>query len=319
MGAALSTLQVPSSADTYSAALEGLVGVDEVILRRNRELPTVYGSGVKYATPEHRCWRYPNEIARDGWGDCEGLSAWRAAELRVTGADPGARVKVYKTSRNRYHAIVVRGDGWVEDPSIVCGMSQHPFQPWTERDVNRINRPWPREASIIVGGDDDTPGFPTPSFDVVKHADGYSSILRLPYANSDNALYAISSISPDGETAARKGVNLTRDLAAHLNDDPYTLAQLNPYSAQAVQTLARPDVQTALKAGQATAQQHGGGGGILAWPGNFLEQPGVSSVVSQLGPYGAIAAGLINNPAARGIRHLSHEVAQHIPLIGWLF
>jgi hypothetical protein len=235
----------------------------------------------------------------------------------VSGADPAAHVEVYKTAPLRWHAIVVRGDGMVEDPSIVCGMPQHPFQPKTVRDVNTINRQWPQRATIVVGGDDYTD--PRPTFNVVKHGDGFSSILRLPYADNNNALYAMSSVSPDAATAAQRGVNLTRDLSAQLNDDPYALAQLNPYSAQAVQTLARPDVQTVLQAGKTQTQQHGGGGGILAWPGNFLEQPGVSSVVQQLGPYGAIAAALINNPAARGIRHVSHDIFRQIPLLGNLF
>lgn len=291
------------------------MGVDEVILRRNRDLPTVYGSGVKYAVPPHGTWRYPHEICRDGWGDCEGLSAWRAAELRVSGADPAARVQVYKTAPRRWHAIVIRGDGWVEDPSVICGMRAHTHMPWTERDVDRINRPWPRNGAIIIGGDDTSSPFP--SFDVVKHADGYSSILRFPTADEQNALYALSSVSPNSATAAQRGINMARDLSAQINDDPYTLAQLNPYSAQAVQTLARPDVQAGLKAAQNVSQQRSGG--ILAKPGDFLEQPGISNVVSTLGPWGAIAAGLINNPLARGARHVSHDIFRHIPLFGSLF
>src|SRR6185295_3365087 len=113
VGSALPRLNVPSSAATYSAALEGLCGVDEVILRRDPTIPPVYNSGVRYAIKKHNVWRYPDEMIGDGWGDCEGLSCWRTAELRVSGADPGACPLVYKTGPRRWHAVIGRSDGWL--------------------------------------------------------------------------------------------------------------------------------------------------------------------------------------------------------------
>lgn len=317
MGSALSHLNVPSSAATYSAALEGLVGVDEVILRRNPEMPHVYGAGVRYGLKGHNIWRYPHEMIGDGWGDCEGLSCWRTAELRVSGADPDARVMVYRTGPRKWHAVVGRGDGWVEDPSIVCGMREKVGMPWTVREVLERERPWPRESMMVVGAIDDAfnDAF-LPSFDVVKHGDGYTGVLKLPMADGKNALIANTSLSKSQSEAVQKGQNITRDLTAVLAADPYALAELNPYSATAVKALGDPDVQAVAKGVAAQSKKESG---VLAKPGDLLESPEITRIVSKLGPYGAIAAGIISNPVARGIRQASHSVFKKIPGLGKLF
>ena len=61
-------------------------------------------------------------VAKRGWGDCDDLAPWRAAELRVTGQDPEAYSYVYPSGPHRWHAIVRRGDGSDEDPSRAAGM-----------------------------------------------------------------------------------------------------------------------------------------------------------------------------------------------------
>lgn len=310
MGSALKALNVPSSAETFSAALEGLVGVDEVLLRRNPDLPPVYEAGVEYKLPPHRVWRYPNEIVRDGWGDCEGLSCWRAAELRVSGADPDARVLAYRSGPRRYHAVVARGDGWIEDPSIVCGMREHAGMPWTVQEVLNHQQQWPRQAQVVVGATaDEAFDEYLPSFDVVKHADGYTGVLKLPTADGKSVLIANTSVSPNAAAAIEKGRNLSRDVSAVINSDPEALAQMNPYSAVAVKTLSDPQVQANLRSNK----------GILTQTGDLLERPEVTAMISKLGPWGAVAAGIINNPLARGARHVSHDAFRKIPLLGKLF
>jgi hypothetical protein len=57
-----------------------------------------------------------------GWGDCDDLAAWHAAGLRATGEDPGARPFVYQSGPRRWHAVVQRSDGIVDDPSRWAGM-----------------------------------------------------------------------------------------------------------------------------------------------------------------------------------------------------
>lgn len=134
MSKALSaSLEVPSSPGTYSAALEGLTRVNEVLMKRE-PVPPLYVTGarweVRQGDPSETRWRYAPDVAGEGWGDCQDLSAYRAAELRVTGEDPKAEVRVYPTGVNRYHAVVARGNGAVEDPSVILGMdpiSEAPF------------------------------------------------------------------------------------------------------------------------------------------------------------------------------------------------
>lgn len=57
-----------------------------------------------------------------GWGDCDDLAPWRAASLRVTGEDPDATAIVRRSGPGRWHAIVRRDDGRIDDPSLAAGM-----------------------------------------------------------------------------------------------------------------------------------------------------------------------------------------------------
>lgn len=57
-----------------------------------------------------------------GWGDCDDLAPWHAASLRVTGEDPDAEAIVKRSGNKRWHAVVQRGDGSIDDPSTEAGM-----------------------------------------------------------------------------------------------------------------------------------------------------------------------------------------------------
>lgn len=114
-------LTIPARSAAFDAALEGLTRVDEHLLETGR-FPPLYSAGVVYRKEPRELWRHVADVYSEGWGDCEDLAAWRAAELRVSGQDPDASVGTYRSGRRRYHAIVVRGDGSVEDPSRVLGM-----------------------------------------------------------------------------------------------------------------------------------------------------------------------------------------------------
>jgi hypothetical protein len=61
-------------------------------------------------------------IASRGHGDCDDWAPLHAASLRVTGEDPGARAIVRKSGPKRWHAIVQRSDGAIDDPSLDAGM-----------------------------------------------------------------------------------------------------------------------------------------------------------------------------------------------------
>lgn len=64
----------------------------------------------------------PSTVIGRGWGDCDDLAPWHAGSLRATGRDPGARAIVKKSGPKRWHAIVQRSDGSIEDPSRHAGM-----------------------------------------------------------------------------------------------------------------------------------------------------------------------------------------------------
>lgn len=90
------------------------------------KFPRLYASGVRYRRerPEEReSWRTIPVVLAEGHGDCEDLASWRAAELRVSGEDPQARPFIYRTRSGSYHVVVRRGDGEVEDPSRLLGMT----------------------------------------------------------------------------------------------------------------------------------------------------------------------------------------------------
>jgi len=85
-------------------------------------------SGVRWKPEPPGAERFDNAqtVGRRGWGDCDDLAPMRAAELRVSGKDPEARAIAYKSGPGRWHAIVQRGDGKLEDPSRTAGMRTAP-------------------------------------------------------------------------------------------------------------------------------------------------------------------------------------------------
>lgn len=96
------------------------------LLRARKEglpLPPLYQAGVRYRPEplgrEH--WQDPEETVRLGYGDCEDLAPWRAAELTLAGVP--ARATAVRGGPRTVHVIVVRrADGLREDPSYRLGM-----------------------------------------------------------------------------------------------------------------------------------------------------------------------------------------------------
>jgi hypothetical protein len=248
MGSALPMLGLPNRADMYAAALEGLVQVNGLVLDKRRDIPPIYNSGARWRIVPHNNWRRADEIVTEGWGDCEGLSSWRAAELRGTGEDPGARVGVYHTGPNKYHAIVIRGDDQIEDPSVLLGMRVRPGMPITRHEMNLINGRWPVDVrkgghSVIIGDmDEDAPGG-----DFVEHPNGdVSAQIKIPTADG-KGIIATTSPSVNQAIATAKAANMLADVAASVAKNPTLLAQMNPVSAAAIALYNQPDVNRALK------------------------------------------------------------------------
>lgn len=115
------------TAATLDAALEALTLASEPRIARG-EVPTLSSAlrakrvRWKPEPPGDEHFDLPETVLRRGWGDCDDLAPWRAAELRASGVDPEARAIVIPSGPNRWHAVVERSDGRIDDPSKAAGM-----------------------------------------------------------------------------------------------------------------------------------------------------------------------------------------------------
>jgi hypothetical protein len=234
----------------YAAALEGLVRVNGLVLDKDPSIPPVYESGARWRNIRHGNWRRADQICREGWGDCEGLSSWRTAELRRNGEDPEARVGVYHTGPRKYHAVVIRGDDTIEDPSLALGMTPpRRRMPLTRGEMNMVNGLWPSscQPSIVIGEDDGSS--PSMSINALELPDGnMAGQIRIPLADGGGAIVATTSAVAEKAQAAAKAANLLADLAKTVTANPMLLAKTNPYAAAALLVYSQPDVQKGLKA-----------------------------------------------------------------------
>lgn len=107
-------------------ALEAVTRLNESLLEAG-QTPTdeqliAKGAIWKPEPPGQEHFDHGAIIAERGHGDCDDWAPLRAARLRVTGEDPGARAVVRKTGNKRWHATVIRSDGSEDDPSVDAGM-----------------------------------------------------------------------------------------------------------------------------------------------------------------------------------------------------
>lgn len=105
--------------------LRSLCELDADAVRSGR-LPQLYRAGVRYRREPREVreeWLTAPEVLSRGYGDCEDLACWRAAELMVSGEDPLARPILRRTASG-WHVVVLRSGGGIEDPSRVLGMGR---------------------------------------------------------------------------------------------------------------------------------------------------------------------------------------------------
>lgn len=111
------------------------------------DTPRLLESGVRYQR-EHRPeqWRDIPSILTLGHDDCEGLSCWRAAELRIRDGVRGAVVKLKRVRPGLLHAQVVDLDsGRIWDPSRALGMGSKRRRRKPKPSASK--RPKPHERS----------------------------------------------------------------------------------------------------------------------------------------------------------------------------
>lgn len=130
-------LGVPSQLDAsekqavLDAALESVTRANEGLIARGLPLFEDAGPGKNFRwkpePPGDEHFDLGSTVLRRGWGDCDDLAPWHAASLRATGQDPNARAIVIPSASGvpgRWHAVVERANGAIEDPSLAAGMGQ---------------------------------------------------------------------------------------------------------------------------------------------------------------------------------------------------
>jgi hypothetical protein len=126
---------VQFSKRALEAGLIGLMLQNIMWLMSYPETPKLYASGVKYV-PEMpgydtqtsgEDWKTIPYLLVHGYGDCEDLASWRAAELRMQGirARPIVKIRQLPGGSFRAHAIVRLPGGQIEDPSAKLGMYKY--------------------------------------------------------------------------------------------------------------------------------------------------------------------------------------------------
>ena len=266
MGRALSVIGVPTGPAEYSAALEGLTALDEYQLRANPGTPRLYDAGIRYTKEVTGEWRDVKKVLASGSGDCEALSTWRAAELRVSGEDPNASVVVYKTGATKYHAIVLRGDGTLEDPSVELGMKppEGLVDAYDKWNTAVAAAPKQEEKAMVMGTGDDVAcavigANPEPHveeivFDVVGTDDGHKGVLRIPLTDGRAIFASTSTAATEKEAAAKAhrvlGVigSVWDDLAYFVPGGPQAQAALRLARNEHVQNLAKAAYQAGSRA-----------------------------------------------------------------------
>lgn len=107
--------------------LEALTRLDQRFLREHPTTPLLYESGVRYQEepPGAEDWQDIPTCLAFGYGDCEDLACWRAAEYRERfgiAANPCFTCEVQADGARLYHIMVELPDGRIECPSRVLGM-----------------------------------------------------------------------------------------------------------------------------------------------------------------------------------------------------
>lgn len=113
-------------APVLDAALEATTRLNESMLA-TKEIPTFqeglhHGIKWKPEPPGQEHFDHAKVVLARKWGDCDDLAPWQAASLRHTGEDPGARAIAQRSGPKRWHAVVQRSDGKIDDPSRRAGM-----------------------------------------------------------------------------------------------------------------------------------------------------------------------------------------------------
>jgi hypothetical protein len=139
-------------APVLDAALEATTRLNEAMMAKN-EIPSfqraLKGNGVRWRPepPGDEHFDHAKTVLNRGWGDCDDLAPWQAASLRHSGEDKHAKAIVKRSGPRRWHAVVRRGDGSIDDPSLRAGMA-----PGVAPGNRGASVPLMAPPSAVVGG-----------------------------------------------------------------------------------------------------------------------------------------------------------------------
>jgi hypothetical protein len=146
------------NAHVLNAALEPVTRLNEAMIRAG-EVPSfdraLKNGWVQWRPepPGGEHFDHAKVVIGRRWGDCDDLAPWHAGALRASGADPGAKAIVKKSGPHTWHAVVLRSDGMIEDPSARAGMPRAGQRVAQGATLPRMS-PLPPRGSSVVGGHD---------------------------------------------------------------------------------------------------------------------------------------------------------------------
>lgn len=127
------TLVFPFGSDFLLSALRTVYDYNVAFLLANPTFPRLYdlhrAGLMRFAREPRQCADTACNEERfcsipvtyqQGWGDCDDLAPWLAAERTVR--DGLLSIPIPTRSAVGWHIVVARADGLQEDPSRVCGM-----------------------------------------------------------------------------------------------------------------------------------------------------------------------------------------------------
>lgn len=203
--------------EALNAALEATTRTNESMLAAGK-MPLAReaikrGAKWKPEPPGDEHFDLAPTILQRGWGDCDDWAPYEAASLRVTGVDPGARAVVRRSGPKRWHAVVLRSSGQIDDPSRWAGMGKggrpgvHGMAPeLAPRYVASVS---PLQPGLVA---------PRVAINLVPFKGRWAGRVDVPYGN---AALASDVLRPDARTAllhALKGAAVVGE-AAGAHDD----------------------------------------------------------------------------------------------------